>query len=89
MALASPVPNSSNGNAWRTGFSADPEQRYLYLADSQNTQIWILRRSDLEILGSTYSRGNHHMAGADSKGNIYTTGSRWPRRLLFKGVPSS
>jgi DNA-binding beta-propeller fold protein YncE len=81
--------NLGNGSTWRAGFSADPEQRYLYVPDSPNSQIWILRRSDLEILGSTYSRGNHHMAGADSKGNLYTTGSRSPRRLLFKGVPTT
>jgi DNA-binding beta-propeller fold protein YncE len=89
VAITSPVANRGNGSTWRAAFSADPEQRYLYIADSTNWQIWILRRSDLEIIGSVYSRGNHHMAGADSKGNIYTTGSGTPVRLLFKGVPLS
>ena len=94
--VAPAVANRGNGSTWRARFSADPEQQYLYIPDSTNWQIWILRRSDLEILGSVYSRGNHHMAGADSNGNLYitgtrnpATGSRSPARLLFKGLPSS
>lgn len=72
------------GSVFRVGFSVDPQQRYLYVNDSTNSKIWILRRSDLEVVGSFDSgRGNHHMAGADSKGNLYTTGGRNPKKFRF------
>ena len=79
----------ASGSTWRTGFSADPEQRFLYITDSANSKMWILRRADLEVLGSFDSRGGHHMAGADSKGNLYTTGGRSPQKFLLTGGPTA
>ena len=79
----------ASGSTWRTGFSADPEQRFLYISDSANSKMWILRRADLEVLGSFDSRGGHHMAGADSKGNLYTTGGRSPQKFLLTGGPTA
>jgi DNA-binding beta-propeller fold protein YncE len=73
-------------------FSADAEQRYVYVADHTNSKIWLLRRSDLFVLGSLDSPGNHGIA-TDSKGNLYTSGTLdrarvplGPRRYTFKGV---
>ena len=66
-------------------FSSDTDQRYLYVADSSNSKVWILRRRDLDVVGSFDTRGLHHLAGADSNGNLYTTGTTGPQRLLFKG----
>ena len=77
------------GSTWRTGFSADPEQRFLYIADMANSKVWILNRGDLQILGSFDSPRAHHMAGADSKGNLYTTGGRSPQKFLLKGGPAA
>jgi hypothetical protein len=69
---------------FRVGFSADPQQQYLYVA--RNSKIWILRRHDLHVLGSFDVGGSHHMAGADSKRNLYTTGRRSPEKFQFNGV---
>jgi hypothetical protein len=83
-------PTGGSGSVFRVGFSGDPEQRYLYVGDNSSGKFWILGRKDLRVLGSTDSgRGNHHMTGADSKGNIYGTGGRSPRRLLFKAPSTS
>ena len=76
------------GSTWGAGLSADPAQQYLYVGG--NGTIWILRRSDLQLLGSFESGGTHHIAGADSKGNLYTTGrSGMPERFLYQGDTSS
>jgi DNA-binding beta-propeller fold protein YncE len=81
-----------SGSVSDAAFSADPDQRYLYIGDHTNSKIWILRRSDLHVLGSFDSPGNHGIA-TDSKGNIYSSGPLnraitplGPRRYLFKGV---
>ena len=79
----------AGGSTWRTGFSADPEQRFLYIADMENSKVWILRRGDLKMLGSFDSPRAHHMAGADSKGNLYTTAGRSPQKFLLKGEPTA
>ena len=51
-------------------------------------EIYIYRRSDLQLLGSFDTVGGHHEMAVDSKGNIYTTDgrSRKPLRYLFKGM---
>jgi hypothetical protein len=83
-----PGGTGGSGSVFRVGFSADPEQKYLYV-DSSFGKVWILNRSDLEILGSFDGNAGHHFAGADSKGNLYGTGGRTPKRFLFKGVVPS
>lgn len=75
--------DATTGSIWRIGFSADPEQRFAYVADSRKSKIWILRRNDLQVVGSFDSRGNHHMAGADSKGNLYSSGGRSPQKFVL------
>jgi NHL repeat-containing protein len=60
-------------------FSPDRQQQFLYVADLGNSQIDILDRKSLKMLGAIGKPGRnpgefgtlHHMA-ADSKGNIYT-----------------
>ena len=65
-------------------FSPDPEQRYVYAGGMNATaRIFILRRSDLEMLGSFNSSGQHYM-DTDSRGNLYTCGQRMPQRWLLK-----
>ena len=87
---------STYGNAWFVAFSADKDQRFLYLADGSNKKIWILRRSDLKVIGSLGHGGRKggefmsiHCLAVDSKGNIYTgetlSGNRI-QRFLFTGV---
>ncbi len=84
------------GSLHDLAFSADPEQKYIYVADGSNRKIWIVRRSDLVTLGS-FSHGGHgpgevavaHAIGSDSKGNVYvgdTTQSNRIMRWLYKGT---
>ena len=68
-------------------FSPDPEQHYLYAGGMNATaRIFILRRSDLQMLGSFRSSGQHYM-DTDSQGNLYTCGQRMPQRWTLKGLP--
>jgi hypothetical protein len=85
--LSAGVTKVGVGSVFRVGFSADPQQQYLYVAG--NSKIWILRRRDLQVLGSFDVGGSHHMTGADSKGNLYTTGRRSPEKFQFNGVPTT
>ena len=75
------------GSASGVEFSADPQQRYLYVTGGG--KIFVLRRGDLEVLSSFDVVGSHYF-GVDSKGNIYTNGGlgpdgqRRPQRYLLK-----
>lgn len=68
-------------------FSHDPEQYYAYATGmNASARMYILRRSDLQVLGSFKSDGQHHM-GVDSKGNLYTCGLFMPQRWVLKDMP--
>lgn len=83
----------ASGSSFVVAFSHDAEQRWLYLADGTNHKVWILRRSDLEIVGE-FGRGGRqlgqflrpHGMSVDSHGNIYvgeaSTGRRMQRFTL-------
>jgi hypothetical protein len=67
------------GSAGGVAFSADRQQKYLYISDIQNNTIWFLNRDDGKVLGRMGSAGNNggqfhglHMIATDSRGNIYT-----------------
>ena len=67
------------GTAGMVSFSPDPEQRFLFLADIQNSAVWILNRQTGEVAGRFGRRGYGagemmlmHLAVADSEGNVYT-----------------
>ena len=79
---------SANGTVWDIDFSIDEEQTFLYVADGNSQLIWILRRSDMEVLDSFGRRGRGagefhwlHKFAVDSKGNIYTGEVHMQRRL--------
>ena len=66
------------GSTLDLAFSADPEQRLMYIADGPNHKIWILRRSDMTVIGSFGSGGTgggqfllNDAIGVDSQGNVY------------------
>lgn len=68
-----------NGSVADLAFSSDDGQRYIFVADGENSVIWILHRADGEILGSFGHAGRnagqfHHLhdIACDSHGNIYT-----------------
>ena len=69
----------AGGSTGGVGFSADPEQRYLYISDLTNNRIWILNRDDGTIVAEMGTMGENggqfyglHMIAVDSQGNIYT-----------------
>ena len=75
------APECGNGTtAASTAFSADPEQRFLYVGNRSQAKVMVFNRKTLQLLES-FGRGGsapgefgtlHHMA-ADSKGNLYVT----------------
>jgi DNA-binding beta-propeller fold protein YncE len=79
---------STNGTVWDIDFSTDEEQTFLYVADGNSQRVWILRRSDMEVLDSFGRRGRGagefhwlHKFAVDSNGNIYTGEVHMQRRL--------
>ena len=78
----------ASGSAFVLGLSPDAEQRWLYLADGTNHKVWILRRSDLEVVGE-FGRGGRqvgqflrpHGMAVDSRGNIYVGEASTGRRV--------
>jgi sugar lactone lactonase YvrE len=68
-------------------FSPDPEQHYLYAGGMNSTAtMYILRRSDLQLLGSFKSAGQHFF-DTDSKGNLFTCGIDMPQKFVLKELP--
>lgn len=78
----------ASGSAFVVALSPDEEQRWLYLADGTNHKVWILRRSDLEVVGE-FGRGGRqagqfirpHGMDVDSRGNIYVGEASTGRRV--------
>ena len=78
----------ASGSAFVPVLSKDPAQQWLYLADGTNHKIWIMRRSDLEIVGE-FGRGGRHLGqmlrphgmSVDSKGNLYVGEASTGRRV--------
>ena len=69
----------SRGAAGGVTFSADKEQRHLYVSDMKNNTIWFLNRADGTVLGRFGSMGDNggqffglELAATDSRGYIYT-----------------
>ena len=66
------------GTVWDIEFS--PDQRFMYVADGGNQKMWILRRDDLQVVGSFGGPGSApgqfatslHDIVVDSKGNLFT-----------------
>ncbi len=78
----------ASGSSFVPVLSNDPEQRWLYLADGTNHKVWILRRSDLEVVGE-FGRGGRqlgqflrpHGMSIDSRGNLYVGEASTGRRV--------
>jgi hypothetical protein len=79
-----------------TAFSADPEQRFLYVASRSPARIWIYDRKTLQPLDSFGRPGVnpgefdvlHHMT-TDAKGNLYTSeveDGRRVQKFVFEGL---
>jgi len=87
--------SEGTGTAFGVGFSADPQQRFLYVADGSNERIAILDRKSLEEIGHIGRPGRKageffhlHSLGVDPKGNIVTGESQGYRvqKFVYKGL---
>jgi sugar lactone lactonase YvrE len=82
-------PNTrASGSAFVPVLSPDREQQWLYLADGTNHKVWVMRRSDLEVVGQFGHGGRHvgqmlrpHGMSVDSKGNLYVGEASTGRRV--------
>jgi len=78
----------ASGSAFVPVLSPDPQEQWLYVADGTNHKVWILRRSDLEIVGE-FGRGGRqvgqflrpHGMSIDAKGNLYVGEASTGRRV--------
>lgn len=86
----------ASGSAFVIVPSPDQAEQWLYLADGTNHKVWILRRSDLEIVGEFGHGGRQvgqmlrpHGMSVDSQGNLYvgeaSTGRRVQKFTLMPG----
>ncbi|MBV8207106.1 MAG: hypothetical protein JO041_09960 [Acidobacteria bacterium] len=85
-----------SGSAWDLAFSADPQQKFIYLADGENDRVHILDRDSLRVVTSFGEGGRQpgefygvHSIATDSKGNIFTgetyRGQR-VQKFVYKGL---
>jgi sugar lactone lactonase YvrE len=65
-----------------------PDEQWLYVADGTNHKVWILRRSDLEIVGEFGHGGRQvgqmlrpHGMSIDAQGNLYVGEASTGRRV--------
>jgi DNA-binding beta-propeller fold protein YncE len=85
-----------DGSVWDLAFSADPQQKFIYICDGENEKVYILDRDSLDVLTSFGDGGRQpgefygvHSIAADLKGNIYTTETYQGHRVqkfVFKGL---
>ena len=76
------------GNAWSMDFSADSEQRYLFVMDGLNERVHIIENASGEAVGM-FGRSGHaagdfdfgHTISVDSQGNIYVAETGEGRRI--------
>src|SRR5579872_1771836 len=86
---------SSHGSVWDLSFSADPAQKYVYVADGHDKVVLILDRSTLAKIGSFGDGGRQPgrflavgSIATDSRGNVYT-GEQHHGKRIQKWIPSA
>jgi DNA-binding beta-propeller fold protein YncE len=82
------VQTRANGSVWDMVLSQDPAQKYMYVADGANGRIYILRRSDGQVVGQFGRTGRMagefkwvHNLAIDAQGNLYTAEVGYGRRI--------
>jgi len=89
-----------SGSGFSLQVSRDADQSILYLMDGTNQRVWMLRRTDLEILDRFGKPGRQsgefiraHMIAIDSQNRMYTgeagNGRRIQRWILKGTRPAS
>jgi len=91
-----PVANETlrGGSAGSVDFSADPGQKYIFVADIVNNVVWELERETGKVVDKIGHHGHQggafhfvHVATMDSKGNLYT-GEVQSGKRVQKFVPT-
>jgi DNA-binding beta-propeller fold protein YncE len=79
------IPRCGGSAAFQVAFSHDDAQTYLYVADGGSHVIFVLRRSDLEIMEEiggpgrgVGQMGRPHELTVDPQGNIYVAEAEGP-----------
>lgn len=85
-----------SGSVWDLAFSADPQQKFIYIADGENDRVHILDRDSLTVLTSFGEGGRQpgefygpHSIATDSQGNIFITETYRGQRVqkfVYKGL---
>jgi NHL repeat-containing protein len=90
--------SKGTGTAFGVALSADPQQRFVYIADGSNERIAILDRTSLEEIGHIGGPGRKageffhlHSLGVDPNGNLVTGESQGYRvqRFIYKGLSTT
>jgi 6-phosphogluconolactonase (cycloisomerase 2 family) len=90
--------SKGTGTAFGVALSADPQQRFVYIADGSNERIAILDRTSLEEIGHIGGPGRKageffhlHSLGVDPDGNLVTGESQGYRvqKFVFKGLSTA
>ncbi len=92
------APQSTLGTSGTLGFSNDPKQSCLYVADLGNDTVYIINRENLQEMGRFGSGGRQvgqfhwpHVMSVDSEGNVYTgevDGTARVQKFLHYGAAS-
>jgi DNA-binding beta-propeller fold protein YncE len=79
---------TGNGSVWSAGFSRDPQERMLYVADGQDEKVWVLNRSTLAVVSSFGDGGRQpglfyavDAVASNSKGDVFTGEGYQGKRL--------
>jgi hypothetical protein len=87
--------SKGTGTAFGVALSADPQQRFVYIADGSNERIAILDRGSLDEIGHIGGPGRKageffhlHSLGVDPSGNLVTGESQGYRvqKFIYKGL---
>jgi DNA-binding beta-propeller fold protein YncE len=90
--------SKGTGTAFGVALSADPAQRFLYVADGSNERIAILDRASLQEIGEFGGPGRKageffhlHSLGVDPEGNLVTGESQGYRvqKFVYKGLSTA
>ena len=87
-----------SGSVWDLDFLPDARQSVLLTADGSNNRVWLVARSDGQVLGMFGRHGRNaghfhwvHNIAVDSRGNVFTTevdtGKRAQRFRLMTQLP--
>jgi hypothetical protein len=90
--------SKGTGTAFGVALSADPEQRFVYVADGSNERIAILDRSSLQEIGQIGGPGRKageffhiHSLGVDPSGNLVAGESQGYRvqKFIYNGLSTA